>query len=291
MTSPLQVAARRENLLGEGPCWEARTGRLYWADIKSRRLEWFRPAEGATGAFDLDVMPSAVAPRADGTLVLATSQGVGVFDPVAGALEIRLHPEADREGNRSNDGGVDMQGRFWFGTMDDEVTKESGAVYRVDPDWSCTRMLDGLGIPNTLAVSPDGRTLYVADSLKQTLYAYDLDPRTGALGYRHVLADTRGTPGTPDGSAVDAQGYIWNAEWGASRIVRYSPAGEIDRIVETPVSQPTKCAFGGPDLDVLYVTSARTGLSSEQLEREPLAGSLFRFDPGVRGLALPPFGG
>lgn len=289
--SPVEVAARRENLLGEGPCWEPRSGRLYWADIKSQRLEWLNPADGAAGAWDFDVMPSAIAPRADGSLLVATSRGVGVVDPLTGALELRLHPEAEREGNRSNDGGVDMQGRFWFGTMDDATAQLSGAVYRLDADWTVTRMLDGLGIPNTLAVSPDGRTLYIADSFHQTLYAHGLDPRTGALGYRWVFAETRGTPATPDGSAVDADGYVWNAQWGGSRVVRYSPQGEIDRVVDLPVSQPTKCAFGGPDLDVLFITSARAGLSDEQLEREPLAGSVFRMDPGVRGLALPPFGG
>jgi sugar lactone lactonase YvrE len=289
--SLVEVAARRENLLGEGPCWEPRAGRLFWVDIKSQRLEWLSPADGATGAWDLPAMPTAAAPRADGTLVISTEQGVGVFDPATGTLDIRIHPDAEREGNRSNDGGVDMQGRFWFGTMDDDGAKLSGAVYRVETDWSFTRVLDGLGIPNTVAVSPDGYTIYIADSFHQTLYAHDLDPRTGALGYRHILADTRGTLGTPDGSAVDAEGFIWNAQWGASRVVRYSPDGEVDRIVEMPVSQPTKCAFGGADLSTLFITSARRGLSPEQLDAEPLAGSLFSMDPGVRGLALPPFGG
>lgn len=289
--SALEVAARRENILGEGPCWDPSTGRLYWVDIKSSRLEWLRPADGETGAWTLEAMASAVAPRARGGLVVATQRGVGAFDPATGKLELRHNPEPERDWNRSNDGGVDMQGRFWFGTMDDEGAKLSGAVYRLDPDWSCTRALDDLGIPNTLAVSPDGRTLYVADSFHQTIHAHDLDPRTGALGYRHVFADTRGSGATPDGSAVDADGFVWNAQWGGSRIVRYSPEGEIDRVVDTPVSQPTKCAFGGPDLSTLYVTSARSGLSDEALEREPLAGSLFSFTPGVRGLALPPFGG
>jgi len=288
--SPLDLVARRANVLGEGPCWDARSGRLYWVDIKSRRLEWLSPA-GGEGAWALPFQASVVVPRADGTLLLGTDRGIAVFDPATGAAEPRLELEPDRPWNRGNDGGVDLQGRFWFGTMDDEGARLTGAVYRLDADWTLTRVLDDLGIPNTLSVSPDGRTLYLADSFHQTLYGYSLDPRTGALGYRFVVADTREGTGTPDGSAVDAEGFIWNAQWGASRIVRYSPDGEIDRIVDTPVSQPTKCAFGGADLDVLYVTSARGGLSDEQLEREPLAGSVFSFRPGVRGLALPPFGG
>jgi L-arabinonolactonase len=129
--------------------------------------------------------------------------------------------------------------------MDDGGPRMSGAVYRIDPDWSVTRMIDGLGIPNTLQVSPDGRTLYLADSHAHLIWAYDLDPATGALGYRRVLADTKGSPASPDGSAVDAEGFIWNAQWGAARVVRYSPDGEIDRVIDMPVSQPTNAPSPG----------------------------------------------
>lgn len=289
--SAVEVAARRENILGEAVCWEPRRARVYWADIKAGRLEWLEPTSGAAGGWTLDVRPSAIATFRDGRLLLGTDAGVVVFDPEAGEAEHKLVLEADRPQNRSNDGGTDRQGRFWLGTMDDTGAQLSGAVYRIDPDWTVTRAIDGLGIPNTLQVSPDGRTLYLADSHANLIWAYDLDPATGALGYRRMFAETIGTPASPDGSAVDADGFVWNAQWGGARIVRYSPDGVIDRVVETPVSRPTKCAFGGPDLDVLYITSARDGLSAAELEAEPLAGSLFRFDPGVRGLAHTPFGG
>ena len=289
--SKVEVAARRRNVLGEGVCWEPRRERLYWVDILSRRLEWLNPQSGESGAWTLDVKPSVIAPLADGGLILGTSKGVIIFDPTTGDVEHLFELEPDRPNNRTNDGGVDRQGRFWLGTMADGGPENSGAVYRIDRDWTATRVIDGLGIPNTLQISPDGRTLYVADSRAKVIWAYDLDPKTGALGYRHVFADTKGQEPTPDGSAVDVEGCLWNAQWGGSRIVRYTPDGEIDRIVETPVSQPTKCAFGGPGLATLYVTSAREGLSEAQLEAEPLAGSLFRFDPGVRGLAAVPFGG
>lgn len=287
----VQLAARRENILGEGVCWEPRRGRVYWVDIKAGRLEWIEPASGAEGAWTLNVRPSAIATFPDGRLLLGADAGVVVFDPETGAAEHKLVLEDDRPENRSNDGGVDRQGRFWLGTMDDGGSRMTGAVYRINPDWSVTRMIDGLGIPNTLQVSPDGRTLYLADSHAHRIWAYDLDPETGALGYRRIFADTTGTPASPDGSAVDVDGFVWNAQWGASRVVRYSPDGEIDRVIDMPVSQPTKCAFGGSDLEVLYITSARDGLSEAALESEPLAGSLFRFDPGVRGLAHTPFGG
>jgi L-arabinonolactonase len=289
--SEVQVAARRENILGEGVCWEPLRGRVYWVDIKAGRIEWLEPASSAEGGWTLDLRPSAIAPLRDGRLLLGTDAGVVLFDPKTSAAEHKLVLEADRPDNRSNDGGADRQGRFWLGTMDDAGARASGAVYRIDPDWSVTRVIDGLGIPNTLQVSPDGRTLYLADSRAQVIWAYDLEPGTGALGYRRVFVDTKGSPASPDGSAVDVDGFLWNAQWGASRVVRYSPDGEVDRVIEMPVSQPTKCAFGGPDLDVLYITSAREGLAEAALAREPLAGSLFRLDPGVRGLAHTPFGG
>ncbi len=285
-------AVARKNVLGEGPVWDARARRLYWVDIKGRRLEWLEPADGSTGGVDLDRQVTAVAPRLGGPgLVAATETGVGVLDLVTGAYEQRLDPEPDRPHNRANDGNVDLAGRFWFGTMDDRERGASGALYRLDPDWTCTRVLDGLGISNTLVCSPDGRTLYVADSLAGTMDSLAIDPVTGAAGERRAFINTRGQGCAPDGSAVDADGYVWNAQWGGARIVRYAPDGRIDRIVPMPVDQPSSCAFGGDDLATLYVTTARKGLSDEALARQPLAGSLLSFRPGVIGLALPPFAG
>ena len=289
--SEAALAARRENILGEGVCWEPRSARVYWVDIEGRRLEWLHPASGASGGWTLDLKPTAIAPFADGRLLLGTSLGLVAFDPATGGAEHILELEPDRPANRTNDGGTDRQGRFWLGTMMDGAAERTGALYRIDPDWTVTRMLDGLGIPNTVQVSPEGRTLYLADSRDQVIWAYDLDPATGALGYRSVFADTKGRPPTPDGSAVDVEGCLWNAQWGGAQVVRYTPDGLVDRVIDLPVSQPTKCAFGGPDLLTLYITSAREGLSDEQLAAEPLAGSLFSYDPGVRGLPQVPFGG
>ncbi|MBW3618295.1 MAG: SMP-30/gluconolactonase/LRE family protein [Proteobacteria bacterium] len=289
MSKP-DLAARRENILGEGVCWDPRRARLFWVDIVGGRVEWLQPDSGQAGGWTLDLKPSAIAPMADGRLLLGTNLGLVAFDPDTGAAEHVLELEPDRPANRSNDGGTDRQGRFWLGTMSDGGAETSGALYRVDRDWTVTRMADGLGIPNTIQVSPDGGTLYVADSFEHVIWGYDLNPSTGALGYRHLFAETKGQAATPDGSAVDTEGCLWNAQWGGSRLVRYTPEGLIDRVVDLPVSQPTKCAFGGPDLDRLYVTSARDGLSEEQLAQEPLAGSLFVLDPGVRGLPQVPFG-
>jgi L-arabinonolactonase len=290
MDEPVCVAKRR-NILGEGPCWDAATGRLWWVDITSRLIEWLRPATGETGAYGLDRRASALAPRRDRTLLLATDRGFAVFDPESGRLEPRHHPEADLPGNRANDGHVDPQGRFWVGTMDDREQARSGSVYRLDPDWTVTRVIDGMAIPNSLVFSPDGRTLYVAESKDAALYAYEVDPASGELGDCSLFASTREDGCSPDGSAVDAEGYLWNAQWGGWRLVRYAPDGRIDRIVDMPVEQPTSCAFGGEDLATLFVTSARTGLSDAALAAQPDAGSLFGFRPGVRGRPQPPFAG
>ena len=292
MPHEISVAARRLNILGEGPVWDARLGRLWWLDIKGGRVEWMEPKSGAEGGCEVPGQVSAVAPRAGGPGLAAVRQGeVGVLDPATGAFESRLTLEADRPGNRANDGVVDVAGRLWFGTMDDGETERSGAVYRLDADWTCTRVLDGLGITNTLTCSPDGRRLYVADSAAGTIDTLAVDPETGATGERRPFIDLAGEAFAPDGSAVDAEGFLWNAQWGAARIVRYAPDGSVDRIVPMPVDQPTSCAFGGPDLATLYVTTARKGLSADALARQPLAGSLLSFRPGVRGLALPPFAG
>lgn len=290
--SDVRLAVSAQDILGEGPVWDARAGRLYWVDIKGGRLRWLHPASGETGVVDVENQVSAVAPRACGEgLIAARKDGVGILDPDTGAFTLRFDPEPDRPHNRANDGNVDLAGRFWFGTMHDGELVESGAVYRLDPDWTCTRVLDGLGISNTLVCSPDCDVLYVADSLLRIIDALDIDAVTGAAGARRPFIHTRGEAFGPDGSAIDADGYLWNAQWGGARLVRYAPSGEIDLVVPVPVDHPSSCAFGGENLTTLYITTARWLLDDQALARQPWAGSLLAFEPSVPGLALPPFGG
>lgn len=276
-----------EDLLGEGPVWSPEDGRLYWFDILGRRLSWHRPETGDGGAFTLPVRASAAAPCVGGGLLVASERGLARVDTTSGAFDI-VSPITLEPGFRTNDGKIDVAGRFWWSTMDDDDGRRPGAVYRTDPDGSTHLVLEGIHIPNTLSCSPDGRTLYLADSAKGTIRAYPIDAE-GGLGAPAAFVDTGGADGTPDGSAVDAEGYIWNAQWGGGRIVRYAPDGRTDRVVAVPADQPTSCAFGGPDLATLYVTSARVGLSTAALARQPLAGALFAFEPGPRGLPLPEF--
>ncbi|HET9160710.1 MAG TPA: SMP-30/gluconolactonase/LRE family protein [Caulobacteraceae bacterium] len=287
----IRCVQKAEAILGEGPAWDESSGRLYWFDIKRRRLHWHAPQSGANGVYELAVRASVATPRRMGGLLIVAEDGISQFDPGTGAMKLIEPVEPLDPGFRSNDGKIDVAGRLWWSVMDDDGGKRPGYLYRKDPGHNSARMEGGIHIANTTSCSPDGRTYYLADSARQTIYAYALDPETGALGERRVFAQTRGEAGSPDGSAVDVEGYLWNAQWGGWRIVRYAPDGRIDRIVDTPVEQPSSCCFGGPDLATLYVTTARESLSDEALARQPLAGSLLAFEPGVRGLSLPAFDG
>jgi sugar lactone lactonase YvrE len=279
------------DILGEGPVWDAARNRLWWVDIKRQLLHWHDVARGTFGELALDEQITSVAPRCNGIGLLAASRkGVGILDPETGRFDIKVAVEPDRPQNRSNDGNVGIDGRYWFGTMDDSETGTTGAVYSLDPDWQWRRVLDGFGITNTLVTPPDGESLYVVDSTKQTMWSHTIAP-DGTLKPGIPFINTQGLSGAPDGSAVDAEGCVWNAQWGLSRVVRYRPNGTIASIVSLPVFHVSSCAFGGPTLQTLYITTARHLLSGEALENEPWAGGLFAIDTEVAGLKLPAFSG
>ena len=272
--------------LGEGPCWSPLEGRLYWFDIKGKRLAWYEPGTDACGAFDLPLRASAAAPRRMGGLVMATEKGLMIVHPDAGTLEMK-QAFALPEGFRTNDGKIDLDGNFWWSTMDDDGGKRPGSVFRTTRDFKTERMLDGIHIPNTISVSPDNATLYMADSKLQTLFAHDMADLSKVRRFAH----TAGEPGSPDGSAVDALGYLWNAQWGAWKVVRYAPDGRVDMEIRMPVEQPSSCAFGGKDMTTLFVTSAWDELTPGARASQPVAGGLFAMETGVKGLALPLFEG
>jgi sugar lactone lactonase YvrE len=282
----VRCVVRSEDRLGEGPCWSPLDGRLYWFDIKGKRLAWYAPKTDERGAFDLPMRASAAAPRSQGGLVMATEKGLAICDPDAGTLEM-IRPYELEAGFRTNDGKIDMEGNFWWSTMDDNHGERTGAIYRTRPNFETERMLTGIHIPNTISFSPNGKTLYVADSRLQTIFAHEAADLSKAV----MFAQTAGAPASPDGSAVDAKGYVWNAQWGGWRIVRYSPKGEIDKIIPMPVQQPSSCAFGGEDMTTLFVTSAWDELPLATRAQQPLAGNLFAIETGVKGLALPLFAG
>lgn len=288
--------------LGEGPCWDAREGSLYWTDVPSRRIHRWAPG-GEHVQWDMPSMVTAIAPRASGGLIIAETNGVAFFDPQTGQTTPFVAPEAGKPLNRSNDGGCDRQGRFWLGTMFNNLAEDgsaidipgnTGTLYRIDPDGSTTAMVEDVGISNTLAWTADDRTFYFADTFTG-IYKFDFDPEQGTVANRQPFA-MQDRPefserGHPDGSTIDSEGFVWNCRWDGGCVIRIAPDGSIDRIVELPCSRVTSAVFGGPDLDTLYITTVTYGLDNAQRADQPLAGGIFAYDPGVKGLADGVFAG
>jgi sugar lactone lactonase YvrE len=276
--------------LGEGPIWVASEQALYWTDIHGRRVHRRAFADGALSDWEAPFRIGSLAPRAGGGFVAGTDRGLAFVDPGRGGFELFADPEPDRPANRFNDGKVDREGRFWAGTMDDSEKEALGALYRLDPDLGWTRIDDGYRVTNGPAFSPDGRILYHNDSARQVIYAFDLGAG-GQASNRRIFARFARADGYPDGMTVDAEGCLWVAFWDGWCLRRISPEGKIVEQMEAPVQRPTSCAFGGPELDHLFVTSARVGLDEAALAAQPQAGGLFVVRPGVKGVVETPFAG
>lgn len=277
--------------IGEGAIWSVAEQALYWVDISRPTLNRFDPATGTNTSWE---MPSAIGCFAlcgDGTAVVALCEGFHHFHPDSGALRLLADPEPDKPGNRFNDGNVDSMGRFWAGTMPIAGPGETpeGSLYCLDLDGSTRRMDGEFWVQNGLAFSPDGRTMYVSDSYApvRTIWAFDYDLDSGVPSNRRVFFDTRNVAGRPDGAAMDVDGCYWMAGVSGGQLVRLTPQGKVDRIIEMPVEKPTRVAFGGPDLDIMYVTSIGQDAGPDQ----PEAGNLFAVHAGVQGLPVPNYAG
>jgi sugar lactone lactonase YvrE len=286
----IECAAQTDDVLGEVPLWHPTENALYWIDlfkpaihrldIRDRKVKTWTPSE-KLGSFAL---------RAEGDLLIAGRNGLSLFDPSNGDVEKIIDPEGGNTENILNDGRCDRRGRFWVGSMNRIMTRASGRLYRFGQ-----RQLDvvaeGIWVPNSICWSPDDRRMYFADSHLRTIFAYEFDVESGTIGRRQEFATMGNIPGVPDGSSVDSEGFVWNAVFDGGCLVRYAPDGRIDRVVPLPVTRPSACTFGGPDLATLYVTTARFRLPPEKLATERSAGGLLAVDVGVRGLPEPFFAG
>jgi L-arabinonolactonase len=277
------------NTLGEGVVWDSRRSVLWWTDIETRRLYCHDWAKRATRVFETPERAGSFA-LVEGSrqLLVAFESGFAFFDPENGSLDwvARLLPRGS--GLRFNDGRVDRHGRFWAGSMVESADCEgTGALYCVSADGNVQRHLTDVRISNSLCTSPDGSTLYFADTPTRTIWAFGLAP-DGTLGPRRKFAETSGEA-VPDGSTVDSAGHLWNAQWDGSCVVRYAPDGRIERTLPVPTRRPTCVCFGGPHLDLLFVTSARQGLEAAALREQPHAGDVFVYRVGVQGLPEPEY--
>ncbi|MFJ6048920.1 SMP-30/gluconolactonase/LRE family protein [Streptomyces sp. NPDC092307] len=285
--------------LTEGPVWHAGRGDLLWVDITAGLVHRARlvardddsglPDLGPRTTVSFDRPVGAVAPCASGGLIAAAGTSFLRVDEAGVATEF-AHPVVPDDGTprRMNDAKCDPAGRLLAGTMAYDATPRAGTLYRLDPDGTVTTVLSPVTISNGLGWSPDGRLLYYADSPTRRVDVFDHDPATGALSARRAFADT-GPAGLPDGLAVDTEGRVWVAVWGAGQVRAYTPDGALHAVVTVPASQVSSCAFAGPDLDLLVITTAADGLTAEQLAEQPHAGRIFICRPGVTGLAVPPF--
>lgn len=285
------VAATR-SLLGEGPTWSPRDGLLYWVDILTPSVHCYDTARGIDTESKIGSMVSAAIPKATGGLLVATPGGLMTLDFSQKTLTPFCHPEADRPGNRYNDGKCDRMGRLWIGTLDMGTAANRGNLFRVDADSSWRKMDSGFTVANGLGWSPDNKHMYFTDSPRRTIYRYDFDLLAGTISNRQAFVTLEANDGTPDGMTVDEEGCLWVAVWDAWRVSRFSPKGEELLRIKMPVPRPTSCCFGGPNLDTLYITSASVRLNEEALAAAPLSGALFSIRiPGVRGLPETTFAG
>jgi sugar lactone lactonase YvrE len=279
--------------LGEGAIWNRALQRLHWVDISGHRVFTYDPATGENRAADVGQMVGTVVPRVGGGLLLALHEGFATLDLATGGLTLLPRPpEHDPATARFNDGKCDPAGRFWAGTMSLVKGQPLGRLYRLDADGSQRVMLREARTSNGIAWSLDRRTMYYIDTPLMRVDAFDYDDATGAIAGRRPVITIPPGIGRPDGSTLDAEGMLWVAMWDGGRVTRWDPrTGRLLQTIRLPVTRVTSCAFGGPELDILYLTSAREGLTEAQLAAQPLAGGLFRARPGVRGLPAPAYRG
>ena len=272
--------------LGEGPYWVPEDDCLLWVDIEGARLHrtYFPSRETVT---DSPGPVSAAFPAVGGGILIAGGAALTLLFPAerGGQWVARTIADAPaREDIRFNDAGVDPAGRVWAGSMHMAEAAPVGELYRLEAGGRLNPGVKNVTVSNGLGWSPDGSRMYYADTPLRRVDVFDYDPATGEAFARRPFADLSEAEGVPDGLTVDADGCVWVAMWGGSALRRFTPEGQPDAVLPVPVSQPTSCAFGGPDLADLYITSARVGLTDDQLAAQPLAGRLLHVRPGPVGL-------
>ncbi len=270
--------------LGECPVWSPTEQRVYWVDILHPAVYRFDPQTGHNEVCELNKLVSAVLLAEDERLLVASQDGMEWLHFDEARLETWVHPEEGIRENRLNDAKVAPGGSIWVGSMRLDASKPSGGLYRITSDKNVERKAADITVSNGLGWSPDNRTFYFVDTIPGLIYAYDCAPDVGTLTNRRVFVSIPEAEGRPDGLAVDCEGGVWCAIWDGWRVNRYAPDGSLDRVIDLPVPRPTSVTFGGQDLDILYITTARTRLPRSTLIEAPLSGGLFACTPGVKGL-------
>ncbi len=276
---------------GESPIWDPESGLLLWTDTASPYVHSWDPAAGAAGSWKTDRTVRSVARGRDRALVLICADGVYTLEAGKSAARLLCDPERGRAGMMPDDGTVDPAGRLVFDTYNtDKLDDPAGSIYSVEPDGTVRTLDSGLKLPNGIAFSPDGGTMYVAEMFAGRILRYDYDPVSGGASGRRLFAEIPSPEGLPDGIIVDSEGFLWNARWGGWRIVRYTPDGKVDRTYPMPFATATCMGFGGPALEDLYISSATLGLSAEESAKSLSPGGLFVMRGAGRGMEEGVFG-
>lgn len=301
MAEKVRCILQAKSVLSEGALWSPRDRALYWVDQMRPELHRLDPLTGIDRRFDLALPEQlgALVPRDSGGFVLAAADGLSFIDAGFSRRVPFIHPARHHARASFNDAKCDRQGRLWAGTTDRMETDAIGELYRIDADATATRIAADFIASNGPSFSPDGRIMYHTSSHDRAIYAYDIDPDTGAASNMRVFARIDPADGIPDGSTVDAEGYLWSTLWGGWRVTRFAPDGRVDRSVDMPVRALTSCAFGGDGLATLFVTSASIELTPDgwvyateaDFAANPILGGIFAVDAGVRGLPEPAFRG
>jgi sugar lactone lactonase YvrE len=290
-SSPFRCVLDIRASLGEGPVWSVREQALYWVDINAPTLNRFDPRSGRNEAMAMPCSIGCFALRSDGGFVVALRDGIWLADS-DGKLERKLvDAPYDTRSHRFNDGRCDRQGRFFAGTMNEARDSASAALYRLETRGALTRILGDMTISNGLAWSPDGRTMYHADTPTRTIRAFDYDVATATPSRPRDFHRFTGETERPDGCTVDSAGTYWSALYRGGKVVRISPGGTLLAEYPVPAMCPTMCAFGGPDLRTLYVTTARQQRDADELARLPHSGGIFAMQVDTAGLPEPLFAG
>jgi sugar lactone lactonase YvrE len=289
MTTSADLLLDAKAALGEGAIWDARQGRLLWVDIIGKSLHIFDPATGNDRSINVGQFIGTVVPRRNGAVMVAVYDGFAALDLDTGVMEFVADPEADSPDTRFNDGKCDPAGRFWAGTMSLKGVAEAGSLYVLDTDRSVRRMVTGVTTSNGIVWSRDTRTMYYIDTRLKRVDAFDFDLATGNIGNRRTAFHVPTEDGRPDGMTIDAEGNLWVAHWEGWRVTCWNPkTGKLLQTVRVPVARVTSCAFGGPKLDTLFITTAQP---SPPDPAQPHAGGLFVASPGIHGVAAFEYGG
>ncbi|MEX2460507.1 MAG: SMP-30/gluconolactonase/LRE family protein [Paenibacillaceae bacterium] len=292
MIASLKLVVDVKATLGEGPCWDAVNQVFYWIDIEQEKLHVHDPKTQSNRVIPCGQRVGAAVPRASGGIILAMENGFYSLNLETEVLTAILDPEAEIATNRFNDGKCDAVGRFWAGTMDMQDELEQGALYCLDTDLTCRKVIVHISTSNGIAWSPDNQIMYYIDSPTCQVVAFDYDLSMGTVSNRRTIITIPEGSGFPDGMTSDEEGMLWVAQWDGWQVSRWNPhTGELIEVIRVPVAKVSSCVFGGEHLDILYITTASIGIGPEGDPQQPLAGSVFAIKTKVKGAPTFAFAG